>query len=1106
MDYHLPLGLIHFEVSKPSYTDFESSGLPKLPPSIVSFARLHSLRRLSHRNLCRYVDVIHRKPERLFVVTEAYRRSLATLSTPVLDAAWLVARFVECFSAVLYLGEQQMVHCCLTPSIIMLDANDSVKIGGYGMYYATNWGRDVEFPIADPVYSAPEVFLLSAVVAKRRSLCAIVDFSSPCPLTVQVDVWSLGLIFFELIYGRAVANPLHQHGDVVTKFASVNPFLTVRTLLEGLRLSKSKDLTFPAFLNVSVHCDPAQVLLVRLDDLCRRCMNFNPLLRPIPSEAIIELCPDFITSTVESHLIGLETCSPITQQGYFRSPLNSYSATVVPSVIDGSDVSHETAKAIEFLSSQTDVTELYYYWQLTGGNLESVWQEAMRLGTETYNVAQLAAHDVQTGSANVSSPHCFGVSRCTNPPILRIPAVLAMMQPLGFMDVPYVVECPGSMHEAQSPRYHPTPIFLPSQRLLERISHVPLEVLYPLLIAFPNRASPAHPHCDFMSTDFQLGFLSSAKSIGQLLYQKTPELDEACSHSIASDPMEDQPNSVKLTDVEYQVRRVCLFKRLLNGLPSTEKCLRREARKDIPPFLRCQTWAALLGVYKDHDFRERYSKALCADAGDATQEQLASRRLDDKAVNQIAVDLPRCHAYDGLLASPIGQTSLRHVLISTLLMPPGSLEYTQGMDSVAAVFVRLFHPDQALAAACLHALFHTKLSGFFSTGGFTTGLKAFFNVLFRLFAFHAPGLAVSLTNLNVPLVGLTTGWIYTMFAHAMPLDRTELLWDTLIVGPLSFLMFFYIAIFLQLDQQVNLQSLGLEKLCTILSNFPDIDLDKCRADALRFALATPISLTVGPGVNIGGREANPNLPDSVTKSGNASCPFYERLVISNAWPEHLEAAASSDPSWMQTAGKASPGSELCNNWVTDNPLVSLLSPDDVLEHILRPDCFVLDVRSREDYLKGCIPGCVHRPPSQLPLWSNDVESENSSAPPFEWEFVDCPSGDRRQSRVIPAFLAGLITESAWTKAVEARQRAEQRRLGNRTRTQSSVVRNTPGLLLVIGGTEFSSNAKPLEVPVAIQLADWLIREDVDRVCVLRGGMPALLSLPSGRDYLICPGP
>lgn len=37
--------------------------------------------------------------------------------------------------------------------------------------------------------------------------------------------------------------------------------------------------------------------------------------------------------------------------------------------------------------------------------------------------------------------------------------------------------------------------------------------------------------------------------------------------------------------------------------------------------------------------------------------------------------------------------------------------------------------------------------------------------------------------------------------------------------------------------------LGLEKICTILSNFPDINLDKCRTDALKLALATPRSLT-----------------------------------------------------------------------------------------------------------------------------------------------------------------------------------------------------------------------------------------------------------------------
>lgn len=127
------------------------------------------------------------------------------------------------------------------------------------------------------------------------------------------------------------------------------------------------------------------------------------------------------------------------------------------------------------------------------------------------------------------------------------------------------------------------------------------------------------------------------------------------------------------------------------------------------------------------------------------------------------------------------------------------------MDSVAAVFVRICYPDEALAAACLNAFLSTKLPGFFSSGGLTVGLKSYFNTLLRLLAFHVPRLAIRLVDINVPLIGLTTGWIYTLFAHAMPLDRIELLWDTIIPGPASLSMFFYIAFFIQLDRQINLE-------------------------------------------------------------------------------------------------------------------------------------------------------------------------------------------------------------------------------------------------------------------------------------------------------------
>lgn len=54
------------------------------------------------------------------------------------------------------------------------------------------------------------------------------------------------------------------------------------------------------------------------------------------------------------------------------------------------------------------------------------------------------------------------------------------------------------------------------------------------------------------------------------------------------DAMIFQPVLVKQADVEYQVMRVCLFRRLLAGMPSTATRLLLEARFDIPPFLRTE--------------------------------------------------------------------------------------------------------------------------------------------------------------------------------------------------------------------------------------------------------------------------------------------------------------------------------------------------------------------------------------------------------------------------------------------------------------------------------------------------------------------------------------
>ncbi len=46
-------------------------------------------------------------------------------------------------------------------------------------------------------------------------------------------------------------------------------------------------------------------------------------------------------------------------------------------------------------------------------------------------------------------------------------------------------------------------------------------------------------------------------------------------------------------------------------------------------------------------------------------------------MSQISVDLPRCHAYDLLIGSPLGQQRLRSVLVASLLANDDKYEYTR---------------------------------------------------------------------------------------------------------------------------------------------------------------------------------------------------------------------------------------------------------------------------------------------------------------------------------------------------------------------------------------------------------------------------------------------
>lgn len=105
--------------------------------------------------------------------------------------------------------------------------------------------------------------------------------------------------------------------------------------------------------------------------------------------------------------------------------------------------------------------------------------------------------------------------------------------------------------------YDPRVVKMSLETLYERFKHIPLECYYPLI---------------------------HTKS--EIIAKSAPSVEDA----------KVLPLVIREKDPEYQFHRVILFRRLLHGYPFTTKMLVKEAESDVPPLLRGEIWAALLGV------------------------------------------------------------------------------------------------------------------------------------------------------------------------------------------------------------------------------------------------------------------------------------------------------------------------------------------------------------------------------------------------------------------------------------------------------------------------------------------------------------------------------
>lgn len=323
------------------------------------------------------------------------------------------------------------------------------------------------------------------------------------------------------------------------------------------------------------------------------------------------------------------------------------------------------------------------------------------------------------------------------------------------------------------------------------------------------------------------------------LKERLKELDE-CQHcplifssTPRSPPLEDNhkvavlhqelPLAIRESDFLYQANRLCLFKRLISGAPFLNKWLVEAATHDIAPYFRSRVWASLLGVkWSDLLIYERIDKV----APTATDRQ-------------ISVDIPRCHQYNDLLASPRGHEKLTRVLKAWLAYNEKEYVYWQGLDSLAAPFVVLNFGNEAMAFASFNKFVHKYLRGFFHRDNSAT-IQEYLGLFSHLIAFHDAKLFNHLNDLAFTPELYAIPWFLTMFTHVLPLHKILHVWDTLLLGDETFPLCIGLAILEQLRDQ--LLEFNFNDCILIFSDLPEINIEDCLKQAIRYFQETPPSI------------------------------------------------------------------------------------------------------------------------------------------------------------------------------------------------------------------------------------------------------------------------
>lgn len=146
---------------------------------------------------------------------------------------------------------------------VLVDDGGNIKLFNYGLYYMTNGGKYVTFPIGCPKYFAPEVFCNSTRSGTLMHYC---------------DIWSLGLILLELVLGKELWVDL-KLPELIRKLTGL------RSRCSG---NKKSSALFP-ILEDEDRSHVIEKMSPAVKTLIEECLIINPSNRPWPKKLLKDM-------------------------------------------------------------------------------------------------------------------------------------------------------------------------------------------------------------------------------------------------------------------------------------------------------------------------------------------------------------------------------------------------------------------------------------------------------------------------------------------------------------------------------------------------------------------------------------------------------------------------------------------------------------------------------------------------------------------------------------------------------------------------------------------------------------------------------------------------